>query len=348
MRLLLFALIPGTIVYVYFFGYGMLFNFLIACLFAASSEAIILLWRKKPVVFFLKDYSAIVTAILLALCLPSLAPWWLVAIATLFAIIIGKHLYGGLGQNLFNPAMIGYVVVMISFPQIMTTQWLDASKKIKPGLLDTYIHQTTPHKPVSNKTVKSNSKGTAHLKIDSITSATPLDKIKSELDRGKTISELNQSRLFGTFASKGWEWVNLFFLFGGLWLLYRKIISWHIPVAMLGSMLLLALVFNTVDSDNYLSPVFQLFSGGAMLGAFFIATDPVTSPATHRGKIYFGVGVGIFTYVIRTWGGYPDGIAFAVLLMNMATPTLDYYTQPDVFGHQKKSQCDEHNKDNGA
>ncbi len=330
MRQLLLALIPGVLAYVYFFGYGVLFNMLLASGVAVAAEALVLWWRRKPVGFFLGDYSAIVTAVLLALCLPSLAPWWLVCIATLFAIIVGKHLYGGLGQNLFNPAMIGYVVVMISFPQVMTTQWFNASQQPKPGLIDTIIHQTTPHKP------QQQTDGDAHSKIDSITSATPLDKVKSELERGKTLSEIRHPQLFGLLGSSGWEWVNFFFLLGGLWMLYRRLISWQVPVAMLGTMFLMAGLFYVYDSDNYLPPLFQLFSGGAMLGAFFIATDPVTCAATHRGRLYFGIGVGLFTYIIRTWGGYPDGIAFAVLLMNMATPTLDYYTQSDAFGHKSR------------
>lgn len=306
MLVVLVTLVPGVASYLYFFGLGMILNIIVACITALAAEALILWWRKKPVVFYLKDCSALVTAVLLALCLPSLAPWWLTAIATLFAIVIAKHLYGGLGHNIFNPAMIGYVVIIISFPQIMSTQWLN---------------------PEATKA------------IDSYTAATPLDNIKTELDRGQTISEVTEASptlLFGEFGAYSWDWVNLAFLLGGIALLYLRIIRWHIPLMMLGTIFLIAAVFHYYDSDNYLPPLFHLFSGGTILAAFYIATDPVTSPNTQLGHIYFGIGIGIYTYVIRTWGGYPDGIAFAVLLMNMKTPLLDYVTQPRAFGHPKK------------
>ncbi|MDH5190978.1 MAG: RnfABCDGE type electron transport complex subunit D, partial [Gammaproteobacteria bacterium] len=132
---------------------------------------------------------------------------------------------------------------------------------------------------------------------------------------------------------KGWEWINVAILAGGLFLMFKKIITWHIPVALLGSLLIMSGIFYIIDPQTYVSPFIHLFSGAAMLGAFYIATDPVTASTTVKGRLLFGAGIGVLTYIIRTWGGYPDGIAFAVLLMNMTTPLIDYYTQTRVFGH---------------
>ena len=142
----------------------------------------------------------------------------------------------------------------------------------------------------------------------------------------------------GRFAGYGWEWANLAFLAGGVWLWQRRAIHWHIPVAMLAGLFVTALLFYIADADSFASPLFHLFSGATMLGAFFIATDPVSAATTPRGRLYYGAGIGVLVYVIRTWGGYPDGVAFAVLLMNMAAPTIDYYTQPRVFGHEDSSE----------
>jgi electron transport complex protein RnfD len=166
--------------------------------------------------------------------------------------------------------------------------------------------------------------------------ATPLDTIKTQLKLDRSVEQIvNTGSVFGSFGGKGWEWINVAFLAGGLWMIYKRIISWHIPVAMLAALTLMAVIFYAVDPTAYSSPVFHLFSGAAMLGAFFIATDPVTASTTPRGRLIYGAGIGALTYIIRTWGGFPDGVAFAVLLMNIAAPTIDYYTQPRVFGHKK-------------
>jgi electron transport complex protein RnfD len=165
--------------------------------------------------------------------------------------------------------------------------------------------------------------------------ATPMDDIKTRLGLSETLSEMRGSPVFGSFAGAGWEWINLWFLVGGLWLLQMKVIQWQIPVGMLSGLAFIAFVFYAVNPDIYSTPLFQLFSGAAMLGAFFIATDPVSACTTPRGRLYYGLGIGLLTYIIRTWGGYPDGVAFAVLLMNMAAPTIDHYTRPRVFGHDR-------------
>jgi electron transport complex protein RnfD len=255
--------------------------------------------------------------VLLALALPPLAPWWIPVIGSLFAIVIAKQLYGGLGYNPFNPAMAGYVVLLISFPRELSL-WPATGQLL--GLQDTLLLVFTGSLPDT-------------LTLDAITMATPLDAVKTRLGLSETLTEIRDSDVFGSFAGAGWEWINLWFLLGGLWLLQQKIIKWQIPAGMLGGLFLTALLFYAWNPDVYASPLFHLFSGAAMLGAFFIATDPVSASTTPRGGLYYGLGIGVLTYVIRTWGGYPDGVAFAVLLMNMAAPTIDYYTRPRVFGH---------------
>jgi len=165
--------------------------------------------------------------------------------------------------------------------------------------------------------------------------ATPLDTVKTELGLNVTVSEIvHGNAIFGDFGGVGWEWIDNWILLGGVWLVYKRIITWHIPLALMGSLFAIAFFFFMLDPDTYPSPMFHLFGGATMLAAFFIATDPVSASTTPRGRVYYGIGIGILIYVIRTWGSYPDGVAFAVLLMNMAAPTIDYYTQPRVFGHK--------------
>ena len=330
MLLLLIALIPGALTWIYFFGVSLLVTLLIAVPSALFFEALLLKMRGRPVRIFLQDYSAVVTAVLLALCLPPYAPWWLIVVAVGFAIVIAKHLYGGLGQNPFNPAMIGYVVVLVSFPASMN-QWteINHSQRLDIG------------KAIS---IQFGNAKTEKKWFDSISSATPLNLSQGELGRGHTLTEIYRNKTYGTFwginIGRGWHWINFMFLLGGVALLVLRVISWHIPVAMLGSIAVLSFIFHVADSDVYHSPLLHLFSGGTMFAAFFIATDPVTACTTPKGKIIFGIGVGLFTWLIRTWGGYPDGIAFAVLLMNMCAPTIDYFTQPRVFGHNKDQSKD--------
>ncbi len=320
MLAVLFALIPGILAHVHFFGWGLLINLAIAIPTALASEALMLRLRQRPIKPFLSDYSAILTATLLAITLPSLAPWWLIFIGTAFAIVIAKQLYGGLGYNPFNPAMVGYAMLLIAFPREMTT-WLPAQTH-DIAFMDNLRYSLFDILPAGRE-------------LDAISMATPLDTMKTQLNLNMTIDEISRhfQNLFGVLAGRGWEWVNLMFLLGGIVLIFMRIISWHIPVAVISGLFLCALVFQLVDVDTHASPIFHLFSGGAMLGAFFIATDPVSAATTVRGRLYYGAGIGILTYIIRTWGGYPDGFAFAVLLMNMAVPTIDYYTQPRVFGH---------------
>jgi electron transport complex protein RnfD len=274
--------------------------------------------RSRAVTHTLLDGSALVTGLLLALALPPLAPWWIPVIGSLFAIIIAKQLYGGLGYNPFNPAMVGYVVLLISFPLEMTL-WPAAGNY--PDLASTFSLFFTGSLPNA-------------ASIDAVTMATPLDTLRTRLGLGDTLTELRSGALFGLAGGVGWEWVNLGFLAGGLFMLKLRVIQWRIPASMLAGLALTALVFHLYDPDTYASPLFHLFSGAAMLGAFFIATDPVSASTTPRGRLWFGFGIGILTWVIRTWGGYPDGVAFAVLLMNLAAPTIDFYTRPRVYGQR--------------
>jgi H+/Na+-translocating ferredoxin:NAD+ oxidoreductase subunit D len=322
----LLALIPGTIAMFYFFGWGVLFNLLIATVVAVATEAFVLKLRQREIKASLFDLSAIVTACLLALALPPLAPWWLTVIATLFAIILGKHLYGGLGFNPFNPAMVGYVVVMISFPTEMTFWLLPSTINL------TALNFTEAFNLVFFSQMP------LGMSWDSISSATLLDGIKNHLSQDHLLSEITNNslgNLFGTFAGIGWEWINLLFLAGGLWLFKTRVIDWRIPFGLLSSLTIVSLIFYLINDEQFISPLTHLFSGGIMLAAFFIATDPVSASTTPRGRLIYGAGIGIFIFVIRQWGGYPDGIAFAVLLMNMAAPLIDYYTVPAAFGNRK-------------
>lgn len=309
------ALAPGALVLIALYGVGTLFNLLWCSAVALGTEALMLRLRKRPIEVFLKDGSALVTAVLLALALPPYAPWWLTLLATAFALVFGKHLYGGLGQNPFNPAMLGYVVVLVSFPLEMT-RWPSPDTGL--GLVDGLSRILGLGAPP-----------------DAWAGATALDVLKN--NHSLTIDELlAQSAAFGHFGGKGVELVNLAFLAGGLYLLWRKLFTWHAPAGMLGALFVMSLLFwNGSGSDSHGSPLFHLFSGASMLGAFFIVTDPVSGATSNRGRLAFGIGVGVITYVIRAWGGYPDGVAFAVLLMNLAAPTIDYYTRPRTYGHKK-------------
>lgn len=311
------ACLPGLIAQSWFFGWGNLINVLLCMVTALVTEAVVLALRNRPLAFYLWDGSAAVTGLLLGLALPPLAPWWVALVATAFAIVIAKQLYGGLGFNPFNPAMIGYALVLVSFPLAMTTHWAIPTPLLEQGLSFADTLRQIFSGPIAG--------------LDAYTGATPLDIYKHQI-AASTAAELLQQPLFGPWIALGWEWVNGAFLLGGLILLARRIITWHIPVAVLASLSLMVLAFGW-DPDLHLPLSLQIFSGATMLGAFFIATDPVTAPASHRGKLIYGGGIGILLYLIRTYGSYPDAVAFAVLLMNFAAPLIDHYTLPRAFGH---------------
>lgn len=320
MLLVLFALLPAIAAYYFFFGPGILISLALASVTALAAEAAMLRLRNYPLKHFLTDGSAVLTAWLLALSIPPLAPWWLIVVGTAFAIVVAKHLYGGLGNNLFNPAMVGFAVLMISFPTHMT-QWT------APLLL-------SQHPVGFSEALQYYFSGALQgVKLDAVTMATPLDALKTQLSLQHTMSEVKNMPIFGNFGGKGGEVVAAMYLLGGLFLLQQRIITWHAPVSFLVTLALIAALFNGIDPSRYATPMFHLFTGGAMLGAFFIATDYVTGPTTPLGKLIFGTGVGFLEYVIRVFGGYPDGVAFSILIMNAAVPLIDAYTQPRVFGH---------------
>lgn len=321
MRNVIYALVPGTVVMIGFFGFGVLINILLSVLFALILEGLFLKLRKRPVKESLTDYSAVLTAWIFALTLPPLTPWWLTLTGIFFAIVIAKQLYGGLGNNLFNPAMVGYVVLLISWPAYMTTWFPPTGLTTQaPQFMDSLVYIMSGNFPAS-------------LNWDSLTMATPLDTLKTQIKLNHTMSEIRVEPIFGNLAGYGGEWIALGFALGGLWLIYKRIIPWQSPLVMILTLGTLAAIFSMNQPEVYASPTFHILTPAIMLGAFFIITDPVASSSTMRGKIIIAAGVGLLTYIIRTWGGYPGGIAFAVLLMNMATPTIDYFIKPKAYGH---------------
>lgn len=322
MQLVMLACLPGLVALTYFFGWGTLINIVWLSLCALGLEALVLWLRKRPVWFYLSDCTALLTAVLLGLALPPTAPWWLGLIGIAAAIVMAKQLYGGMGYNPFNPAMVGYVVLLIAFP-VQMTRWLlpqDVATSL-PALSDS-VAMFLGREPLAG--------------FDAFTGATALDSFR-QFHGGQLVSEFYASYpVMGQWSGVGWEWVNIGFLLGGLYLLYRKVISWHIPVSMLGTIALLALLFHDGGSSaSHGSPLMHLLGGATMLGAFFIATDPVSAATTRRGKLVYGALVGCMVYVIRAWGNYPDGVAFAVLLGNFAAPLIDSLTQPRTYGHSK-------------
>ena len=306
MRTVLLAAVPGVIALSYYFGPGVLLNIAIGGATALACEALALRLRRRPVLPFLSDYSALVTSTLLCIALPPIAPWWIVVLGVSFSILIAKHLYGGLGYNPFNPAMVGYVVLLISFP-VQMTQWA------APLTL-------------------AETSGGSWFAIDGVTMATPLDLLRQN-ETEALVDLYAANPQFGVVGGVGWEVVNLAFLLGGLWMIYKKVFTWHAPVAMLLALAASSAIFYAGGGPTSGgSPLFHLFSGAAMFGAFFIVTDPVSSAVSNRGRLVFGALIGVLVYTIRVRGQYPDAVAFAVLIANFAAPFIDNYTQPRVYG----------------
>lgn len=316
------GLVPGVVSLMWFFGVGVLINIVLAVLSALMAESLILILRGRPVWVSLKDMSAVVTAVLLAISLPAIAPWWVTVLGTLFAIVIAKHLYGGLGYNPFNPAMVGYVFLLISFPLPMTS-W-----SVVSGLGDVTLTFLDFLELILFERFPDNTD------YDALTMATPLDALKTQIGLQKSVVEAQSGAVFGYVSGKGWEWISLAYLLGGLWLIVRKIIGWQIPFGLIVGLSVISGICYLINAQIFATPLFHLFAGATMLGAFFIATDPVTAATTVKGRLIYGVMIGVLVYIIRVWGGYPDAVAFSVLLANLAAPALDYFTKPRVFGHR--------------
>ncbi len=304
MQRVLLATLPGLLALLWWFGWGVLLNLLLAACGALATEALALRLRKRALPSGLGDGSALVSATLLALALPPYCPWWLPLSAAAAAIALGKQVYGGVGQNPFNPAMLGYALALLCFPQSMTHWPAPHAMDLLAGLQQVFGL-------------------TDGLHVDAWAQATALDSLR--INKSLTLDELFASNpAFGHFGGRATQWINLGFLAGGLFLLQQRVIGWQAPVGMLGSLLVISLLcWNGTGSDSHGSPLFHLLSGASMLGAFFIVTEPVSGPKTEKARLLFGVGVGLLTYLIRTWGGYPDGVAFAVLLMNLTVPALE-------------------------
>jgi electron transport complex protein RnfD len=324
MRRVLYALVPAAVCHTWFFGPGLLLNFALTAAAALLTEATVLRLRGRKSRHALRDCSALVTAALLSFALPPFVPFWIPLLGGAVAITLAKQLYGGLGKNLFNPAMVAYVFLIVSFP-VQMTQWLP------PRMGDIDYRQLSVGQHV-NYVFRGRMPET--LDVDAVTRATPLDLVKEGLRTGRPFAEIRNGSLFGDFGGRGWEWVANFVGLGGLYLLYVGTIRWHIPTSFLVGLLLPATVLYVVDPSGYASPAFHLFSGGSMLGAFFIATEPVSAAGTDRGRLIYGAGIGLFVYALRTWGTYPDGVAFSVLLMNGAVPLINRYTRPRIYGQR--------------
>jgi electron transport complex protein RnfD len=320
------ALIPGAIAEIYFLGWGVAINIFICATTAMLAEALVLRLRNKPISPSLKDYSALITGLLIALAIPPLLPWWMSVIGVSFAIVIAKHLYGGLGYNPFNPAMIGYVLLLVSFPTEMTA-WLPAQSltdnvpNIVESLELTFLGSTSQGFEVES----------FRLLADGFTMATPLDESKTSFSTGMMSSEILAQAQFQSNL-EGWFWININFLAGGIGLLVLRVIHWYIPTALLLSLVFTSSLLNVYDNELFMPVSIQLFTGATMLGAFFIATDPVSAATTKKGRLIYGALIGFIIVIIRVFGGYPDAVAFAVLLLNIAVPTIDHYTKPRVYG----------------
>lgn len=323
MFLVLLALAPAAVAHVFVFGPGLLLQLAVAAPVALGCEAAALALRRRPAGPALRDGSVLVTAALLAICLPPLLPWWLTALGTAVAVLLGKHVYGGLGYNPFNPAMVGYAVLLISFPVAMTRWPLTGAELDWPTLARLTVHSFYSGVPPPD------------LSWDAWTGATALDALRTGLRQRLTLQEIRAGAPFGVLGAAGFVWVNLAALAGGVFLLRRGIVRWQIPAAVLAGLAVPAALAQALDPGGHPGALFHLFSGATMLGAFFIATDPVSAATSDRGRLIYGAGIGILTWIIRRWGSYPDGVAFAVLLMNLAVPLIDRLTIPRIYGQAR-------------
>ena len=302
----LIALVPALLVSLIYFGVGaavVTLTSVAACMFFEWAITKFILKREKTTIL---DGSAIITGILLAFNVPSNLPIWIIIIGALVAIGVGKMTFGGLGCNPFNPALVGRVFLLISFP-VQMTSWP------KIGQLTSYVDAETAATPLSL------------MKMAVHGDASALEKLPSAFDL-----------FIGATGGSLGEVSALALLIGLLYMLWKKVITWHIPVSILATVFVFAGLMHWANPDAYASPITHLFTGGLMLGAIFMATDYVTSPMTHKGMLIYGVAIGFLTVVIRTFGAYPEGMSFAILVMNAFTPLINNYCKPKRFGEGKK------------
>ena len=322
------ALLPATLYGFWLYGWPSFFLWLLTILSCVGFEALSLKLMGAPrIKATLLDGSAVLTGWLLAMTLPPWAPWWVAVLGGFIAIVIGKQVFGGLGQNVFNPAMVARVALLVSFP-LPLTLWvapLPLSSLATPDFV-TSLRIFLTSLPVP----------------DAMTSATLLGYAKTELSRGIGLTEALGAgpalSWIGMRAGSFGESAALLILCGGIYLMITRVITWHAPLAVLAGVAIPAAIGHAVDPGRFLSVEAHLLSGALMLAAFFIATDYVTSPNTTTGLIVFGLGIGFITWVIRSFGGYPEGVAFAVLLMNALTPVIDRFCKPRVLGRDRKGK----------
>ena len=354
MQTLLYALLPGIFASLWFFGFGILINIVIAITFAVLAESIMLRLRNRDIRSHLSDRSALVTALLFAIAIPPGSPWWLVALGIVFAIVIAKHLYGGLGQNPFNPAMCGYAMLLLAFPLEMTGWHVPLEVINGPLAIDNLgIPIADGERELSSPLSWNGFKQALLLAfpfaavgatdtrefIDGLAMATPLIEFKMAGKSAILAARESGASLFSRESKTAWEIINIGYLLGGLFLLYKKIISWHIPLAIITTVFAFAALFYAPGSVAiYGTPYLHLFGSATMIGAFFIATDPVSAATTRPGKLVYGFIIGVTIYSIRVWGSYLDSIAFAVLFGNFCAPVLDQYCRPRIFGHRLHSK----------
>lgn len=329
MGLVMLALTPSTLYGFYIYGWPAIFLFLLTMVTALAAEALSLMLMRRPVGLTLMDGSAALSGWLVAATLPPWAPWWVAVLGGLIAIIIGKQIFGGLGQNVFNPAMVARVMLLVSFP-VELTRFVTPRPLFSegaPGFMDSLaiVFGKAPQ-------------------FDAMSHASVLDQIRTALKEGGNVpaalaEHYEPMALFiGSTPGSLGETSGLLILLGGLFLIYKRIITWHTPVAMIVSIALIATIMNLIDPARYPGAVYHVLSGALLLGAFFIATDYVTAPGTNTGRLIFGAGCGALVYVIRTWTVFPEGVAFAVLLMNALTPVIDFYIKPRIFGRTRSGE----------
>ena len=309
MKDVLIALAPSMLVAVYFYGLSAIKLLLVAVIACMGVEFLIqkYLMRTKVTV---TDLSAAVTGVLLALNLPPTTPWWVIVIGSVVAIGVAKMTFGGLGHNIFNPALVGRVFLLISFPVIMT-DWTVPASWFRPG-------------------------------VDAVTGATPLALIKEGLAQGQTVEQILSANpdlsygqmLFARAGGSAGEASALAIILGFVYLLIRRVIRPHIPVTIVLTIAVMTGIFWLIDPSQYTDPLFNILTGGVLLGSVFMATDYVTSPMTTKGMVIYGVGIGIITVLIRFFGSYPEGVSFAILIMNSIVPLLNKYIKPARFGKE--------------